>query len=482
VSPRQPHARDLLIGVDRSESGSVSRQLEEQLRQAIRSGALPAGSSLPSTRVLAEDIGVSRGVVTRAYTQLAFEGYLLLRKGAIPTVRTSSQLDRKREAKPKNGDAASRIRYDLRAHLPEVASFPRKAWLRSVRDSLARARHTDLSYGDAAGLWELRVEVANYLVRARGVSAEPEQVVITGGSTHSLALIGRVLARRGKTQMAFENPSHYILHGVAESAGQEIVSSPVDDEGIRTDLIGEAQSVVVSPAHQFPSGVALSPIRRELLLTWARDTGGLIIEDDYDAEFRYDRAPIGALQGLDPEHVVYIGSTGKTLVPALRLGWAVLPESVIEDFTLELFSTMLHVSGMDQLAFADFLRRGEFDRHLRQMRAIYRDRRDLLVTELANLLPGLRISGIAAGLHVVLEMPSCEIAESVCTRARSRGVAVETISQHTLPKYNGRAGIILGYGSLSMPALQSAIEEFARTVADVMQEATEDPAAVAGVP
>ncbi len=463
MSPHKLHTRDLLIHLDRSRVEPIGRQLEEELRGAIRSGTLKAGCDLPSTRALAEDLGVSRGVVGRAYAQLAGEGYVHLRQGANPRVRTLPPLERRRAA-PLEATTGPKVRYDLRAHLPEVTAFPRQAWLRSTRSALATAASADLSYLDPRGLHALRTEVSNYLGRARGVVADPERVIITAGSTHALSLIGRVLARGGSTAMAFENPSHLLLHAVAERAGQTPFAVPVDVNGLLVGRLGEATSVVVSPAHQFPTGVILSADRRADLIRWARNTGGLIIEDDYDAEFRYDRAPIGALQGLSPEHVAYIGSTGKTLAPAIRLGWAVLPPDLFALVSDELGLTMLHVSGIDQLVFADFLCRGEFDRHLRRMRAIYRSRRDVLVTALATHLPDLRVSGIAAGLHVVLRLPSREIETAVRLRARSAGVLVQSLSQHALPGYTGQAALLIGYGSLPEPTLPAAIEQLAQAI------------------
>jgi GntR family transcriptional regulator / MocR family aminotransferase len=423
---------------------------------------LSAGSRLPSSRVLAQDVGVSRGVVSRVYAQLAFEGYIVIRQGSVPTVRAISPV----ESIGVDREERTRLRYDLRAHLPEVSTFPRRLWLRSVRDSLGQAKDADLSYGDPAGLHELRAEIAKYLSRARGVTVAPEHVVITSGSTHSLSLIARALLRRGSRLMAFENPSHYLLREIAHAAGQEIVAVPVDGEGVIARFPARATAVVVSPAHQFPTGVTLSPERREDLLAWAAETGSLIIEDDYDAEFRYDRAAVGALQGLAPDRVVYMGSTGKTFVPALRLGWAVVPDDLRDDVLRELSLTVLQVSGMDQLAFADFLRRGEFDRHLRHMRDVYRKRRDVLVAALGRALPDMPVRGIAAGLHVVLEMPSHEIAESVRARALAAGVAFETTAQHTFSGYRGPAGLILGFGAVAEPGLEVA----ARVIARVTEE------------
>jgi GntR family transcriptional regulator/MocR family aminotransferase len=238
----------------------------------------------------------------------------------------------------------------------------------------------------------------------------------------------------------------------------------VDTRGLRTDMLAGVDSVVVSPAHQFPTGVALAADRRAGLIGWARTTGGLVIEDDYDAELRYERSPVGAVQGLAPEHVAYVGSTGKTLVPAIRLGWAVLPPSVLDAVADELSRTMLFVSGIDQLAFAEFLRRGELDRHLRRMRAIYRARRDVLVEALERHLPELHVTGIAAGLHVVLELPARELEGPAVEQARAAGVLVQSVSQHALPGFDGLPALLVGYGTVPEPTLPRAVELLARAV------------------
>jgi GntR family transcriptional regulator/MocR family aminotransferase len=462
---RQLHARDLLVRVDRSRAVPVGRQLEDQLRGAIRSGVLRAGSDLPSTRALAEDLGVSRGVVVRAYAQLSAAGYLDVRQGAHPRV-ASIPLAEPAYEEPQPADAGGKVLYDLRAHQPDVSTFPRRLWLRAVRDALNAATDADLGYLDERGLEQLRVELSAHLGRARGVAATPDRIVVTAGATHAMSLLARTLARRGCTRTAFENPSHRILHAVARRAGQTPVGVPVDDDGMRTDMLADAdvQSVVVSPAHQFPTGVALSDSRRAALLGWARTTGGVVVEDDYDAELRYDRAPIGALQGLAPEHVAYVGSTGKTLAPAIRLGWLVLPHGLHGEVAEELSTSMLHVSGIDQLAFARFLRQGELDRHLLRMRAIYRGRRDALVDALAKQLPDLFVTEMAAGLHVVVELPSRELEGAVVAAARSAGVIVQSIAQHALPGYDGPAGILVGYGSVPEPTLPHAVERLARAI------------------
>jgi len=285
--------------------------------------------------------------------------------------------------------------------------------------------------------------------------------------------VSRVLARRGQTVMAFENPSHYILRTVASSGGQTVIPAEIDERGIRPDALGAADSVYVTPAHQFPTGVVLTPERRSALIEWAQQADALILEDDYDAGFRYDRAPIGALQGLAPERVIYVGSTGKTFAPGLRLGWALLPQGLIEEMAQELLTSMLQVSGFDQLAFTNFLHRGEFDRHLRRMRQVYRARRDVVVSLLGELLPDHPVRGIAAGLHVVLEMPSHTAALRVRTEAEEVGIVVESLEQHAFADYAGPAGLLIGYGGLPEPALVEAMQRLAKLIRRAGSEKTQ---------
>lgn len=267
--------------------------------------------------------------------------------------------------------------------------------------------------------------------------------------------------------MAFENPSHPLLRNVAAAGGQTVVAAAVDEQGVRPDSIGPADTVFVTPAHQFPTGVVLSPERRVALVAWAHEAGGLILEDDYDAEFRYDRAPVGALQGLAADRVVYIGSTGKTFAPALRLGWAVLPPDLFDDVSVELFRSVLQISAFNQLAFASFLGRGDFDRHLRRMRQVYRARRDLVVSLLGELLPDHTVSGIAAGLHVLLEMPSPSAAEAARIESEKDGIVVESLEQHSFADHAGRAGLLIGYGGLPEPSLEQAIRRLATIIRSV---------------
>jgi GntR family transcriptional regulator/MocR family aminotransferase len=474
MSPRQFQVRELFVALDRGKATPLARQLEEQLREAVQTGRLAAGQELPSTRMLADELGISRGVVVRAYAQLAAEGYLNVRQGSshqVSAVRTPQLAD----PPPCDPEKARRFRYDLRPERPDVTQFPRRQWQRSLRQALLTATDAEVGYSCQRGLWPLREELARYLARARGLAVTADRVVITAGSMHALTLLAGVLHRRGERTIAFENPSHRILHSVARHIGLDPVGIPVDHDGLVVDALygSGVPAVVVSPAHQFPTGVSYTTARRTELLRWAEDCNGLILEDDYNAATRYDHAPNAALQGLAPEHVAYLGSTSETLAPGLRLGWIVLPAHLVEDVASEVGHTMLHLAALEQLALADFLRRAEFDRHLLRMRSLYRRRRDLLVSCLQRDLPEHTLSGTAAGLHVVLELPSATEEAEARERVDQEGIAVQTMSEHALPGYEGVRGLLIGYGAVHEQALERAAGELALAVAGLPQTASQ---------
>ena len=375
---RSSSARPLLLG-----DGPLHGRLEAGLREAIRSGRLEAGHLLPSTRGLAADLGVSRGVVVEAYAQLRAEGWLDVRPGAAHRVA------RVPADPPAGADGSSppRPRHDLRPGGPDPLLFPRTGWAAALRAVLRDADPAALEYPDVLGVPALRATLAAYLARVRGVRTGPGGVVVCAGVGHALALAGRALHAAGGRTVVVEDPSHAGTRAVLRDAGLEPVAAPVDGDGLVVDGMPAADAVLVTPAHQFPTGAVLHPDRRAALVDWARRHDATILEDDYDAEYRYDRHPVGALQGLDPDRVVYCGSVSKTLSPALRLGWAVLPPRLREPVADARRRSDLGTAAFDQLALARFLERGEYDRHLRRTRAEYRRRRDTLVAALHEHLP-----------------------------------------------------------------------------------------------
>jgi GntR family transcriptional regulator/MocR family aminotransferase len=447
---------DLLLPLARH-GEPLHAQIEGHLRAAIRERRLVAGQRLPSTRELAGELGISRGVVVEAYGQLAAEGYLRVRRGAAPVVAAAAGTGEAPPAPP----AAPAPRFDLRTGVPDLALFPRGAWAAAQRRALREAAHSDLGYPDPAGHPRLRAALAAYLGRARGVQVAPERIVVCGGVAEALALTVRALRAGGARRIGVEDPSHHGTRGQITHNGLEPVPIPVDGGGMDVDALAAAapDAVLVAPAHQFPTGVVLEPRRRAALLDWARRADAIVIEDDYDAEHRYDRHPVGAVQGLDPERVVHVHSVSKTLAPGLRLGWAAVPARLAGAVVEQKRYADLGAPALEQLTLAEFLARGELARHLRRMRPVYRRRRDTLLAG----LPGLEAEGIAAGLHVLLRLPPGAGEAEVVAAAAARSVAVSALSEHVVATARPPA-LLLGYGWTSEPALAEAARRLAAAI------------------
>jgi GntR family transcriptional regulator / MocR family aminotransferase len=440
----------------------MGAQIEEHLRRAIRTGMLKPGARVPSTRDLARQLGVSRGLVVNAYAQLGAEGYLVVRQGALPRV---SDAVAREAAAVEEVPAAAVPRYDFRPSLPDVSMFPRDAWLRCVRKALAEMTDADLRYGEPHGAQPLRAALADYLGRVRGVVATPGRFVITTGYRQSEHLVCQALAGRGAKRIALENPGHPEQKISARRAGLEPVMIDVDDRGMRIDELERADvdAVILTPTHQSPVGVTLSGERRGALLAWLRDRDAIAIEDDYDAEFRYDRAAVGALQGLEPEHVVYAGTVSKTLVPALRIGWVAVPSRLLDAVAEEKRLADRTTAQIDQHAFAHFLTGGELDRHLRRMRVRYRSRRDALVEALAEELPEASVEGIAAGLHATVRLPEGDDELAIAAEAKRRRIAIEVMADYR----SGTAGaptLLLGYGQIAEPSIRRGVAALAEAI------------------
>ena len=453
---------ELLVSLRRDGTRTLGRQIEEQIRSAIRDGTLRPAARVPSTRDLARQLGVSRQTVVDAYAQLAAEGYLSLRQGARP--RVSDGVAPAVPPRVPAAPSASVARFDFRPSVPDVSTFPRASWLRSLRHAMAMITDADLEYGDARGVLPLRSALAAYLGRVRGVSADPADVVITVGYTQGLFLVCRHLAARGARRVAVEDPCNPEQRQIVARAGLEPVPVPVDGDGIIVDQLGDADAVVLTPAHQHPTGALLGAERRTALLSWLAERDALAIEDDYDAEYRYDRAAVGALQGLAPDRVVYAGSTSKTLAPALRLAWLVLPPALTETVTAEKALADLGSPRIDQLAMADFLERGELDRHLRRMRQTYRARRDELVAALADEQPEASVHGIAAGLHVTVVLPRDLDETRIQTAAAERRIALSTMADYGALEIDRPPTLMLGYGKITEPSIRPGIREIAAII------------------
>ncbi|MFE9610801.1 PLP-dependent aminotransferase family protein [Streptomyces sp. NPDC006012] len=450
-------AGDLLLNLEKQGAGPLHERVKRALRLAIREGRVEVGTVLPPSRQLAADLGCSRWAVTEAYGQLVAEGYLEARSGSATRVRWSNAPDTD-VARPSARQAPA-ARFDLAPGLPDLRAFPRRRWADAVRAQVTQAEFTELGYPPAGGHLRLRRLLAEYLGRSRGVSTTAQDVTVCTSVTDGVRRMCHILRAQGITAVGCEEPGWTRLRQVIHAAGLEPVPIRMDHGGLRIDdLAGRPglRAVLTAPAHQFPLGTVLVPERRAALLDWARGVDGVVLEDDYDAEFRYDRRPVAAVQGMDPSRVVLFKSLSKTLSPALGIGWVVAPPR----WTRQLHQTdqvVAQPSTVDQLAFAALLESGTYDRHLRACRQRYRQRRDTLVQALADQLPGAPISGIAAGLHLILELPATVDTAAVVAAAAARSLRVADLAAYHATDARAAHGLVLGYGNLADSGLQEAV-------------------------
>jgi GntR family transcriptional regulator / MocR family aminotransferase len=458
-------ARELLLP-DWDPSRPRRSQLEASLRTAIRAGRLRPDTRLPSSRTLAAELGVSRRLVVDAYEQLTAEGHLVALRGSGTRVAPSPLEPRRSTRKGPAGKVPPPpTGIDLFAGAPEPALFPRRLWARALRravESLADAR---LAYGEFGGAEELRLALAEHLGRVRGAAVEPSQIVATAGYQQALRVFCRLVRARGVRRIAVEDPGYPVAAWTIESEHLDAIPIPIDERGIDVDALASsgAEAAVVTPAHSMPLGAALAPERRRELVAWARGRNALVLEDDYDAELRYDRGPTGCLQGLAPDVVVLAGSVSKTLAPSLRLGWLCLPDDLVTGATAVRAALDGGGPRFEELALAELLSSGAFDRHLRACRQRYRRKRSLLVETVSTALPQARLRGIAGGLHAVLELPSGVDEKTVVERAGRGGVKVQGLADYTLNQPRPPS-LVIGYGPPSERQLRRAIAIIAEAV------------------
>ncbi len=472
----------LLVPLDRSASQPLRAQLEASLREAIRGGRLRAGERLPSSRELARALGVSRGMVQECYGQLLAEGYLTSRTGSATRVAGIS--GQQAGDQPVAGPAADLpaapspgrhppgppLIADFQPGVPDLSSFPRTDWAWAIKQACTQAASTELGYGDPHGSAVLREVLAGYLRRVRAAAASPARMIISTGFAQGINLVLRALARQGGvTCVAFEDPGY----GTARedetvravlAMGIHVTYVPVNGQGLVVSELAAsgAQAVVVTPAHQSPTGVLLSPPRRHALTDWARRGGGYVIEDDYDSEFRYDKEPVGALQGLAPDQVFLLGTASKALAPAVRLGWVHAPSALASAVAAEKEMSDRGSCTLDQLALATLLTTGRYDRHLRRMRTVYAARRTALTGAFARHAPGVQLTGLAAGFHAVASLPPGADETAVIAAARERGVGL-----HGIGAYRGNLdaaappALVMGFGNVRERAIEPAIASVA---------------------
>ncbi|MFD8836605.1 MocR-like pyridoxine biosynthesis transcription factor PdxR [Streptomyces griseofuscus] len=442
--------------------GGLRRGLTDALRDAVRTGRLAPGTRLPSSRALAVDLGIARNTVGEAYADLVAEGWLTARQGsgtrvAERTVVPPSDPARRPRVPP-------RPTHNLVPGTPDLAAFPRAEWARAARRALTAAPNDALGYGDPRGRVELRTALAGYLARVRGVRCDPDHLVVTAGFSHALRILGPVLRARGADSVAVESYGLDAYWGLLQAAGLATPALPWDELGTDTGPLTTEGAVLLTPAHQFPMGMPLHPDRRAAVVDWARRTDSLVLEDDYDGEFRYDRQPVGALQGLDPDRVVYLGTASKSLAPGIRLGWMVLPPAL----TREVIAVKGHVDTvgvLEQLTLAGFLTSGAYDRQVRASRLRYRRRRDALAAAVAERAPGVRVTGVAAGLHALLRLPP-GTEPSVVQAAAWQGLALHGLSFHRHPEAVAEPldALVVGYGTPPDSAWAGALEALCRVL------------------
>jgi GntR family transcriptional regulator/MocR family aminotransferase len=506
-------ADDVLIALAPG-PGALRHRLEHAILEGIASGRLSPGTALPPSRTLADALGISRWVVTEAYGHLVGKGILEARTGSATRVAapmpdgalvTGADAAPSRRGRPGAGDpttrrpgtgdpttagtrppsgtglerAPQRATHDLAPGVPDLRHVPRDAWLRAARDAVADATNQDLGGQPAAGHPAAREAVATHLRRARIVAGPDGAVVLTRGAADGMSRIAAALAGAGHTHLLVEDPSWAPLRDVAASAGLTPVPVPVDDAGISTDRLRDtadrtgARAVLLTPAHQFPLGAVLSDERRAAVLAWAREVDGLVIEDDYDAEFRYDRRPVPALQGLDPDRVLLLGSTSKTLAPAFGIGWMVVPErwrAAVLEVSVRRGPTPGPAT-LDQLTLARFVGGGAYARYLRAARARYARRRAALLAALDRELPGAPVGGIAAGMHVTVDLagiglpgvdpaaldPAALDAAAVVREGAARDVALVDLRRYQATPSARSTMLVVGYGNLADARLDEAV-------------------------
>jgi len=473
---------ELLVRLDRSASQPLRAQLEASLREAIRGGRLRAGERLPSSRELARELGVARSMVQDCYGQLLAEGYLTSRTGSATRVAdvsgqqagdqpvTAPALVWPSAPSPGRHPPEPPLIADFQPGVPDLSSFPRTDWAWAIKQACTHAASADLGYGDPRGSSVLREVLAGYLRRVRAAAASPARMIISTGLAQGINLVLRALAgQSGVTCVAFEDPGYGSTQEdetvrAALAMGIHVTYVPVDEQGLVVSELAAsgAQAVVVTPAHQSPTGVVLSPSRRHALTDWARRGGGYVIEDDYDSEFRYDKEPVGALQGLAPDQVFLLGTASKALAPAVRLGWVHAPSSLASAVAAEKQMSDRGSCTLDQLALATLLTTGRYDRHLRRMRTVYAARRSALTDAFARHAPLVQLTGLAAGFHAVAPLPPGTDETAVIAAARERRVGLHGIGAYRgTPDTAAPPALVMGFGNVRERAIEPAIADVA---------------------
>ncbi len=450
--------------VDKSRSKTLTQQVYEKLINFILEGKINTNEKLPSSRELANSLGVSRNVILEVYAQLVSEGYLTVVPRSGTFVAPGSMIHKMNYPSTRIEKQEPQKNYqdiiDFRAATPAMDHFPRKVWGRLAKDVCYEATDSIFGYQSSEGLLELREELSKYLHRNRGVQSSPDQIIITSGATQALSLITKLLTSNGE-YVAIEDPITDEMRTIFSYNGASIFPVPVDDKGIIPEQLSQESPpgfIFVLPSHQFPLGGTLTVQRRIALIEYARTFNCYIVEDDYDSEFTYEGTPVHSVQGLDPEKVIYVGTFSKILSPTLRIGYVVLPNRLVEPFKKLKWYTDRHHSSLDQLVLTKFMKDGFLDRHVRKMKRIYKQRRDTLVTSLSTHFPDCKILGQAAGMHLVVEFHSIHFTKKLISWLHTeKRVKIYSVDQYSILKGTHLTKIVMGYGSLPPEKIEEGV-------------------------
>ncbi|MFP3390394.1 PLP-dependent aminotransferase family protein [Brevibacillus sp. SIMBA_040] len=458
----------LWMSIDREKPMSLIRQLYTEIRTKILQGEITTGYKLPSTRSLATELQVSRNVVVEAYDQLLAEGYIESTQGSGYFVASGTYLEqharnrKQAELQPQNTGEEAEPCIDFRSGVPALELFPRTAWGKMVQRVCQEAPASAFGYGRPEGQPELREVLSRYLYRMRGVQCEPWQIVMTSGATQALSLIAKVLLFPGST-VQMEDPITHDIQTIFRSAGAAIQPVATDVHGMVMESLPKSplttpSFVFVTPSHQFPLGGTLPIQRRIQLIQHAREMDCYIVEDDYDSEFRYESAPISSIQGLAPDRVIYIGSFSKILSPGLRLGYLVLPPSLVKPYQEAKWFADLHTSTLDQLALGHFIEEGHLEKYINRVKKLYKKRRKCLTDALRQAFgEQVCIWGESAGLHIVVSFAGITFTHEHFAALEANGVRLYPVEEHAIIKGRHEDKVIIGYGNVSEEQIQEGI-------------------------
>lgn len=464
-------AWETLFDLSATRPGPLHMRLAAAIRSAVRDGRVPHGAALPPSRNLADDLGVSRWTVTQAYGQLVTEGYLSARTGSATRASWTPGPDDPAVPRPAPAAGVPRpqARYDMYSCRQDLRVFPRRKWVEAITAAAATASFSQLDYSAPGGMPELRTVLAEHLNRARGAAVDPAAVSIFSGAGQALTQVCRALMADGQTVLGIEDPGSIRYWQVARTTGMDLVGLPVDEQGLVTAELGRhpwLRAVCVGTARQMAYGTPLPAGRRLELLAWARRVDALVIEDDYDHEFSYDRPAPPVMQGTDPQRIALLGSMTQALGPTVSVGWVVTPGRLVQAVRAEDQIQPLPPA-LNQLALAHLMQSGGYDRHVRTTRLQLRRRRNALIESLRTRLPGYRVHGAQSAMMLLVELPPGTDTASIIAAAARRDLQIGDIEEMRLTPDPARPGILLGYGNLS----DKVVDEAVALLADILAQA-----------